>query len=548
VVRRAEGGVMHVVGDVVRILRSVVLSVRWFTSPLVRLALRRRVPPAEVGYRLRRFFEEQGVMYIKLGQFLASRFDLLPREVCDELSRLFEAAPPLELGTVHELVERELGRPLAEAFAEIDPVPVGSASIAQVHRARTTAGDDVAIKIQRPRVAEIFDADIRNLGRLARAVDALALARGYEFSDLVDEFASFTRREMDFLTEAATMDRLRAQGDDDVVIPKVYEELTTSRLLVMDFFEGISYARAIALVDSGRAHELERLLPGVSLGAVSERIARTMLRQIFIDGFFQADPHPGNILIRRDGAVALIDFGIFGSLTEEKRKHVLLYIENLVLGNIDEAYHHYRRLLVFTSASDAVSFKREAKAVLRRYYAATRDPTTAPEERHVARFGDALGRLLYTYHVRLDLETLLFWRALFVLDATFVRPIDSFDLQTTLESFFLSAQPKVAERLLTLVEPQQLGTTIAAATLLPRRIETRLQELRSGRLRLQLELLSAPSARTRSDHAVSLVALGTAATAVGLALVATNVLVPYTLLAGTAAAAVVLARELVLKR
>lgn len=435
--------------DAGRMLLVAAKAFRHLSWPLLRWLARLPEDPRALGVRLRTLFEDLGVMYIKLGQFMASRFDLLPREVCDELSLLFERAPPFTFDQVRTRLEAELGMPVERVFAAIDPAPVGSASVAQVHRGLTLDGRDVAIKVQRPGVREVFDADVRNLARMAHLVDWLGLTPGYQFGDLVDEFGAFTAREMDFVLEAGTMERVRReQAHSGIHICSVHWQLTTPRLLVMDFFEGVSYATVLALLDVGREDEVQKLLPGVSLRAVLETLTRATLSQIFLAGFFQADPHPGNILIGADGTVALVDFGIFGSLTPRKRRHVLGYIENLVFGDIDEAYRHYSQLLIFTTASDGDAFKREAKDVLRRYHRASTDLTTTPEERHVARFGDELGRLLYRHRVRLELDTFLFWRALFVLDATFVRPTEGFDLQIAMESFFREAQPNPAQRVL----------------------------------------------------------------------------------------------------
>src|SRR3954454_4853220 len=149
------------------------MAARYLAGPLLRRLVGRPLPPEQVGVRLRRLFESMGVMYMKLGQYLAARFDLLPREVCNELGRLFDDVAPMRRKPLRRQVERQLGRPLGDAFADFDAEPIGYASVAQVHRARTRDGDDVAIKVRRTGVEHVFEADIATLLVIARLADAL---------------------------------------------------------------------------------------------------------------------------------------------------------------------------------------------------------------------------------------------------------------------------------------------------------------------------------------------------------------------------------------
>src|SRR5688572_2727699 len=169
-----------------------------------------RQPAAEIGIRVRRAFERLGVTYVKLGQFLAMRFDILPEDVCRELAKLFDAVPPMKAALVLRAIEEEFGEPADTLFAEFREEPLAAASIAQVHRAVLQSGEVVAVKVQRPRIREIFAADIRNLRRLAYAGDVLRILGPQSMVEAVEEFQRFTSREMDFLTEANTAQKLRA--------------------------------------------------------------------------------------------------------------------------------------------------------------------------------------------------------------------------------------------------------------------------------------------------------------------------------------------------
>jgi ubiquinone biosynthesis protein len=387
--------------------------------------------------RVRLVFEELGVTYVKLGQFLAARFDLIPPALCQELNALFEHVPPIDTNEVRRVIERELCAPCAQLFHHFEETCLASASIAQVHKARTRDGEWVAVKVQRPGVAAAFAADMRNLRRLARLVDALDLARSVSAVRFVEEFAAYTSREFDQLLEARTAERIRQHAHPSVYVPRVRWDLTSPRVLALEFIDGISVGEASRMVEAGLVQELHQRVPGLDLGRVARDLASATLHQLFVCGFFHADPHPGNILIRRDGRVCLVDFGIFGEIREAHRKGLARYVETLAAGRIDESFRVYRRLLEYSPRTNSSAFEREVKTLLWRYYEAS-GRSGAIAARHLGKFADELMALLYRNRVRLDLDTLLFWRALIVLDATFLKRAGDFDLQAAVREFFLA--------------------------------------------------------------------------------------------------------------
>jgi ubiquinone biosynthesis protein len=505
--------------DLRRVNRLVWVAARDWTGPALRWLFRRPLDASSTGVRLRQFCEEMGITYIKLGQFLAARYDLLPLEVCQELTRLFESVEPMTASDVRAQIERELGRPIGEVFAWIDDVPLGSASVAQVHRARTREGEEVALKVQRPGVREVFEADMRNLSRLAETFDRLAVLPSFSLREVVGEFAAYTRREMNFVLEGATAERVRREAAGLLTVPRVYPGLTTTRLLTMEYAPGISVAKVVELVEAGRQDELSAALPGVDLREVMERLAAGMLHQLFGVGFFQADPHPGNVLIQRDGTVVLVDFGIFGELDAARRDLLARYVENLTLGNIDEAYRLYTRLLTFSPDSDVEGFRREAQAVMTGFHEANRRTTAPPAERHLGRFGDALLVLLHRYRIRLDVDTLLFWRALYVMGATSLRVAPTFDLQGALERFFASIRPGPAERALELVGDRQRAVALLElGLLLPGRLRRALSAVeRSGSQQgYRVQAGASPAGRRAGSRPARRLALLAVATSLGI--------------------------------
>ncbi|MGI6206590.1 MAG: ABC1 kinase family protein [Anaerolineae bacterium] len=281
-----------------------------------RLILRAARPRPEVERmtipeRVRRTLEDLGPTYIKIGQILAGRADVLPPDYSDELSRLWDQAPPEPPSTVVRTIEEELGAPLGQIFAEFELEPVAAASLAQVHRARLPDGQVVAVKVQRPGVQEVVQADLDILRDQATFLEGrLAVARERHLSELVEEISYALRSELDFALEGRNADRLRQNLSrlGFAHIPKVYHELSTHRLLVSEFIEGIPLSDPEAL----RA-------AGYDLRAIAALGTRMYMQMIFEDGFYHADPHPGNVLISGE-RIALVDFGTVGYLTPEMRE------------------------------------------------------------------------------------------------------------------------------------------------------------------------------------------------------------------------------------
>lgn len=401
-------------------------------------SLRRGALPeaALLGRQLRRLAAEMGVTYVKFGQFLAMRFDILPLAVCRELGQLMENVPPMDFTTVRHTVEEALGGPLERTFARFEPVCVASASIAQVHEAWTHDGERLAVKVRRPRIAAILRADTRGLRWMAWLADRFRLVPITSLAGAVDEFVAFTLREMDFLTEGRTAERLGGEAGPCESAPRVYWEWTTESVLTMEFIEGVSLATLCDVMDAGGPERVAELLPDVALDTVLRNFIRAALRQLFESGFFHADLHPGNLLVRGDGTVVFVDFGIFSELDTERRRHCAGYIGNIARRRFAEAFRHYLHLVVLTPDSDLEGFRRDSIDLVERWYRTARDPTAPVQKRHMGTFWTDSFALFNRHGVRIDIEMTLFWRALFLLDSTTLRLSKDYDLLRTVEEFF----------------------------------------------------------------------------------------------------------------
>ncbi len=287
---------------------------RWI--PFHRGLLRqiRRDKPYSTAEHVRLALEELGPAFIKLGQLLSTRPDLLPPAYLTELARLQDSIAPVPTQVIEHLVEQELGAPPDSIFASFDLVPLASASIGQAHAATLLDGTEVVVKVRRPGAVEQIEVDLEILQNLAaQASRRWEEAADYDLTGLADEFARTLRAELDYLAEGRNAERFADNfaGNDGIHIPQVFWETTTSRILTLERIRGLKVSDLPAL-DAG----------GIDRPALAARAAEVAAQMIFDDGFFHADPHPGNLFIEPDGRIGLIDFGMVGVVDSELREQL----------------------------------------------------------------------------------------------------------------------------------------------------------------------------------------------------------------------------------
>ena len=273
--------------------------------------------------------EKLGATFIKLGQLLSTRGDLLPEPYLDALSRLQDQIEPFSLSQVEQIIATELGVRISKAFPEFDPEPTGSASLAQVHRARLRDGRAVVVKVQRPGVREQIVDDLEALEEVASFIDAhTEVGKRYEFVNMLTDLRRSLLRELDFKQEAGNLIRLGESLRDfeNIIVPEPIEDLTTARVLTMEYIPG----KKITALSPLRLLEID----GVKL---SEELFRAYLKQMLVDGFFHADPHPGNVLLTDDDRVALIDLGMVSNMGATFQEQLLRLLLAISEGRGDEA-------------------------------------------------------------------------------------------------------------------------------------------------------------------------------------------------------------------
>ncbi len=308
---------------------------------------------------LRRAFEELGPTFVKLGQILSTRVDLLPPVYIEELEKLQDSVPAEPPGPIVDLVEEELGAPLDSLFASFDPVPLASASIGQVHAATLPDGRSVVVKVQRPHVQGIIYQDLAILADVARVGEGRsAFLRHHRVTELVHEFSWTLRTELDYLHEARTMERFaRAFADEKGLrIPSMIREMSTSRVLVMERVDGLPIDDVPAIDAAG--HDPKALVNSVIL---------MLARGILDIGLFHADPHPGNFAVDSQGALVVYDFGMIGSIDERLREKLLLLMVAVTDRDAQRIVDEVAQLGVVSASWDRKAMERDVAHLVAQY-------------------------------------------------------------------------------------------------------------------------------------------------------------------------------------
>jgi ubiquinone biosynthesis protein len=442
---------------------------------------------AALARSLRQALEEGGVTFVKLGQLMSTRRDLLPEEFISELARLQDRAEPAPWEQVEEVITQSLGAPVGEVFAELRPEPAAAASIAQVHRARLRCGDgpdaEVAVKVQRPGIRSTVEQDLDILLRLADALeDRARWARAVGTAGVARGFAAAIREELDFRVEARNMaavaatwpDQQRAVGGSVlVVLPAVHEQLCTEHVLVIEWLDGVSLRAAGPLID-------ER---GLDRAELTRALLRSMVYQITEGGVFHADPHPGNVLLLTDGRLALLDFGSVGRLDTQQRSA----LQNLLLavGRGDPAALRdaLLELVTRTDEIDEWQLERALGRFAARHLVGTSPPTAAM-------FTD-LFRLASQFELAIPPEIATVLRALATLEGTLSLLTPGIDIAAEARQY---AADRVASQLSPAAVPKSAAEEVAALLpvlrRLPRRFDRVTSALEQGRLSLNVRLLA----------------------------------------------------------
>jgi ubiquinone biosynthesis protein len=463
-----------------------------------------RATPAE---RVRMVVEELGPTFIKLGQILSTRGDVLPAEFIRELEKLQDTVPATDFTLIQAQVEKELKAPLDQVFPTFDPVPVASASLGQVHLATLPSGEEVAVKVFRPGVDKVIQIDLDILLELAALAEKRTdWGRHYGVLSLVQEFADTLRTEQNYEQEGHNIDRYRQMfaGEGYVRIPKVYWGTTTRRVLTMERIQGIKITDVAALDAAG----LDRK-------EVARHNIAILLKAVLQDGFFHADPHAGNFMVLPNEVIAMMDFGIMGQLDYAERLGLVQLFVGLFRQETDRVVEAFSELGIATKAADRRKLSRHLERLRVRYYGLDL------ENIHAQSFFEDLMGLAFENRLRMPSNLVLVFKAIAMLEGI------SLQLDPDI-NVFSEVEPYVREALLELQSPinrlkeiaDQMRASTEAMMLLPRQLQRMLErmEAEEGNLSMTMKGLDEPTRRVTAAANRLVLAILAAAFIVGPAL------------------------------
>jgi len=316
------------------------------------------IKPPQV--RLRESFEKLGPSFMKLGQILSLRPDLVGFEYAKELEKLQSRAATFSFEQVEKIIQKEFGRPIGELFKSFEKKAFAAASLAQVHRAVLKDGTQAAVKVQRPNVEETIKKDIHILFFLAFLLEKyIPESKPLRPTQVVKEFAAWTMRELDFKVEATNTERFRynLKDEPDIKIPKVYWDLTSQKVLTMEFVDGVKLDEEERLAKMKLSREL-----------LASNAVKVLLKQFLIDGFFHADPHPGNFFVLKNNIICLHDFGMVGYVSPEMRSEMVSYFMSFINQDMENSLKHLLDVAEVREGSDVEGFKQEVSSILSAWF------------------------------------------------------------------------------------------------------------------------------------------------------------------------------------
>ncbi|MFB2923534.1 ABC1 kinase family protein [Aerosakkonema funiforme] len=330
-----------------------------------------QLPPPAV---LRKILVELGPVYVKLGQLLSTRPDLLPSSYIEELSTLQDDVPPVPWVEIENVLRQELRQPLEEIFTSINPRAVAAGSIAQTHKATLADGRDVALKVQRPGIEAVVEQDINLIRFVAELVDRTDFGQTYDFKGLAEEFTNALQDELDFTKEASYTDQLRRNmsvsrwfDPKQLVVPQVHWDVTTQKLLVLEWMDGVPLLSA-TFTNEENGNNGKQVSASEKRRQVTRLLFRAFIQQLYIDGFFHADPHPGNIFYLKDGRVALLDCGLMGRLDPRSQQILTEMLLAIVDMDAQRCSQLTLQLAEAAKSTNLAKLENDYDRMLRKYY------------------------------------------------------------------------------------------------------------------------------------------------------------------------------------
>lgn len=425
--------------------------------------------------RLLLALEELGPTFIKLGQILSVRPDLIPENYIKEFQKLQDEVPPFPIEEVQNVIETELGKPIYQIFKSFEETPLAAASIAQVHRAETIAHESIVVKIQRPNIRSVIETDLDILFDLAGLVERyIPESEFYNPTGIAQEFAKTIRRELDFIREGRNIDRFRRNFENEktVYVPKVYWKLSTEKVLTMEYIDGIKISEFDQLEKAGLNKQI-----------IAHHGGQATLKQVFDHGFFHADPHPGNIFVLENNVLAPLDFGIMGSLDDELKEALGELLTAIIKKDVNKIIRVFSEIGITEKLTDARGLKIDLTDFLERYY------QIPLYQLNVGKIIGELTEIIRRHRIKLPTDFTLMGKALIIAEGV-GRTLDpNFDMITM-------AKPYVQKLLIRRLDPrrhiQEFAYTLddfgRLLKVLPSEFRTILTKIKKGEQVVKVEI------------------------------------------------------------
>ncbi len=419
-------------------------------SRLLRLKLAGTLDQAALGAVLRNFFQEMGVLWIKVGQLLSLRIDLLSPTICDELSKLQDQAHGFSPAIARRMLEEGLGSPIAEVFDPFIETPFAAASISQVHRAYLTSEQVwVAVKIRKPDAQEIFSKDMAVIRRVVRWIERFSIKPHMRWQDMVWEIEQLMTEELDYRYEATNMRRMRKiLRPHQVYAPKVFFRYSTSGILVMEFVHGVLMTEYLTMFHN----DPDRLQAWIKQNKIDpDRVGRRLLasnmRQMFEANLFHGDLHPGNIVLLRNNRIAFIDFGSIGFSDPDFLGKYMIYLEAVTQQEFGKVFDLFLLFPDNVPAIDMARLKEGFMRTLQSWYEKARVKTLAYDERSINEVNQELTNLLGEYRITMPWTFLRAMRAMTTMDATLRALIPQRNVERLTAKFLRQRQARAFRQL-----------------------------------------------------------------------------------------------------
>jgi len=425
--------------------------------------------------RVRMVFEDLGPTFVKLGQIMATRPDLIPMSLVLELRKLQDNVPPFAFEEVRRTIEEDTGTTLAELFASFDEAPLAAASIAQVHRATLKSGEHVVVKVQRPHLKETIETDLAILRIIALQLDArVPEVRQFNVLAAVDEFSRSLKREIDFRNELWNLERYRKNfaQDPTLHVPVTYPKLCSVRFITMEFIAGVK------VTDLDALHRI-----GVDPGLIARNGTQIVLDSIFKYGFFHADPHPGNFFVLPGGTIALIDFGMMGSVDKQRMDELLTFLVSILLNDTEMMVNLFLELGLIDEDTDVRALRGEVSGVIERYYGQSLDQID------IGAFIAQVFEVVVRHHVWLPGDLLLVAKSITTMEGIAQEILPSFNPIEMMRPYLVTLYVK---RTLDPLEHSKriyrvVNDWLSLAQTVPRDVRSLLGKARKGELTLRVE-------------------------------------------------------------